>query len=338
MVIFSEITQKDIAKVCKVSRETVTKALQDHPKIARETKARIQAMAEKMGYIPNYYARNLASKKTKTIGIIVPKISHSFHSSVVELIYKYAGNHGYNVLPMISFEERRNEIRNIETLLSMRVDGIIANISQETSDNKYFHQLKQRSIPLVFFDRMIESDMISHVATEDRKATCEIVSYALSKGYSKPAHLAGYSNINIGRERMNGFLDALNMFNIKPNPDWIIEGGFSEELRYENARRLLSLKNGPDLVFCFNDSIAHCVYNAAEELGIYIPEDLGVIGYGNLALARLIRPKLSTVDLPVDDIARETVRLLLRQIDSPASNSVEHVVLKPDVIIRESCR
>jgi DNA-binding LacI/PurR family transcriptional regulator len=338
VVIFSEITQKDIAKVCKVSRETVTKALQDHPKIARETKARIQAMAEKMGYIPNYYARNLASKKNKTIGIIVPKISHSFHSSVVELIYKYAENHGYNVLPMISFEERRNEIRNIETLMSMRVDGIIANISQETSDNKYFHQLKQRGVPLVFFDRMIESDMISHVATEDRKATCEIVSYGLSKGYSKPAHLAGYSNINIGRERRNGFLDALNKFNIKPNPDWIIEGGFSEELRYENARRLLSLKNRPDLVFCFNDSIAHSVYNAAEESGINIPGELGVIGYGNLALARLIRPKLSTVDLPVDDIARETVRLLLRQIDSPARNNVEHVVLKPDVIIRESCR
>jgi LacI family transcriptional regulator len=334
----SEITQGDIARACKVSRETVTKALQDHPKVSRETKAMVRAMAEKMGYIPNFYARNLASKKTKTIGIIVPKISHSFHSSIVERIYRVAGSNGYSVLPMISFEDKRNEFRNIQTLLSMRVDGIIANISQDSTDIQFYYELKERGIPLVFFDRIIESDRISHVTTDDRKASREIVSYALSKGYKKPAHLAGYSNINIGRERRNGFFDALNEWNLQPNPDWIIEGGFSEELRYENAKRLMKAKDRPDLVFCFNDSVAHSVYHVAEEFNIRIPDDLGVIGYGNLALSKLVAPKLTTVDLPLDEFANQIVRLLFDQIEKPLKSTVEHVVLEPEIIIRESCR
>ncbi len=337
-VIMPEITQADIAKACKVSRETVTKALQDHPKVSNETKDKVRAMAEEMGYIPNFYARNLASRKTKTIGLVVPKISHSFHSSLVELIYKYAVENGYNVIPMISFEEKSNEIRNINTLLSMRVEGIIANISQDSVDNKFYLSLMERGMPVVFFDRVIESERISYVTTDDRRATREIVSYALSKGYKNPAHLAGYSNINIGRERRNGFFDALNAHSIQPNPDWIIEGGFSEELRFENAKRLLKSKNRPDLVFCFNDSIANCVYKASEELGIKIPDELGVIGYGNLELGRLVDPKLTTVDLPHEEIARQTLALLIKQINDKDKNKVEHVVLEPKVIIRESCR
>jgi DNA-binding LacI/PurR family transcriptional regulator len=334
----AEITQLDIAKALKVSRETVTKALQDHPKVSQETKETVQAMAQKLGYIPNFYARNLASKKSQTIGVIVPKISHSFHASMVELIYKFAGKRGYNVLPMISFEEKRNEIRNIKTLLSMRVDGILANVSQDSTDIKYYLELYERGIPLVLFDRIIENDKIPYVTTDDRKASYEIVNHALLRGYKQPAHLAGYSNINIGRERRNGFFDALNKHNIKPNPDWIIEGGFSNEIRYENAKRLLGSKNRPDLVFCFNDSVAYSVYNVAEELNIKIPEELGVIGYGNLALGRMISPKLSTVDLPEEAIARESVSLLFAQIENPDKRKVEHIVLKPELIIRESCR
>jgi LacI family transcriptional regulator len=239
---------------------------------------------------------------------------------------------------MISFEDKRNELRNNLTLLSMRVDGIIVNISQDSTDIQFYQQLKERDVPLVFFDRIIESDQISHVTTDDRTATREVMRYALSKGYNKPAHLAGYSNISIGRERRNGFFDALNERNIQPNPDWIIEGGFSEELRYENAKRLLKAKNRPDLVFCFNDSVAHSVYHVAEELNIKIPDNLGVIGYGNLALGKLIKPNLTTVDLPIDEFANEIVRLLFDQIERPSKRRAEHVILKPEIIIRESCR
>lgn len=333
-----EVTQQHIAEALHVSRETVTKALQDHPKVGKETKARVLAMANEMGYIPNFPARSLSSKKTKTIGVVVPKISHSFFSAMLELMYKYAGDQGYNLIPMVSFEKKSNEVRNIKTLLSMRVDGIIANISQDTINSDMYLELHKQDVPVVFFDRVIESDFFSTVTTDDRKSSFEIMSYALSKGYKKPAHLAGYSNINIGRERKKGFIDALELFNISPNPEWIIEGGFSEELRFENAKRILGSKDRPDLVFSFNDSIAKSVYDAAESYNIKIPEELGVIGFGNLAFGSILKPKLSTVGLPLQSIAEESVRLIIGHIERKKDFSVKHIMLKPEVIIRESCR
>lgn len=334
----ANITQLDIAKALNISRETVTKALKGDQNVSKRTIEKVVAMSNKMGYVPNFYARNLSSKKSKTIGIIIPKISHSFFSKIVELMYEYITNKGYSVIPMISFENKNNEYANIMSLLSMRVDGIIANISQDTTDDNIYINLHKRGIPVVFFDRVIENDLFSQVTSNDREASCSVVSYALSKGYKKPAHLAGYTRINIGRERQNGFIDALNKFNIKLNPDWIIEGGFSSDLRYENAKRLLKLKNRPDLIFCFNDSVAQGVYKAAKELGIRIPEDLGVIGYGNLALGEIINPTLTTVDLPVSEIAKQSVRLLLEEVEYKKKYKKEKLVLKPELIIRDSCR
>jgi LacI family transcriptional regulator len=336
VLIMSEITQEDIAKALNLSRETVTKALQDHPKVAQRTKALVRSTAVNMGYIPNFYAKNLAVKKTKYIGIIIPKISHSFHSSVVELMYKYAVDKGYGVLPMISFEEKRNELRNLNTLVSMRVDGIIANVSQDSTDNVVYKKLRERGIPIVFFDRFINDGEFCRVTTSDRKISCEIVSDALSKGYSKPAHLAGYSHISIGRERRNGFIDALNKHNISINADWIIEGGLTDELRYENAKRLLSSRVRPDLFYCFNDSIAQCVYRAASELNLRIPKDVGVIGFGNLEVSTLMRPKLSTVALPIEEIASNTVNLLLERIENSELTKCIEISLNPRMILRES--
>ena len=332
------ITQQHIAEALNVSRETVTKALQDHPKVSSYTKEKVRQMAEEMGYIPNFPARNLSSRKTKTIGVILPKISHSFFSSILELMYKNAGDCGYNLIPMVSFEERVNEVRNIKTLLSMRVDGIIANISQDNWEPGFYLELKKQDIPVVFFDRVIESDQFSTVTTDDRKVSFEVMTYALSKGYSKPAHLAGYSKINIGRERKKGFFDALKEYNIESNPDWVIEGGFSENSRMENARRLLYSKNRPDLVFCFNDTIAKCVYSVADEFNLNIPGDLGVIGFGNLAFGSILRPKLTTIDMPIQVIAEESIRLIIGHIEKRKDYCVKHVRLKPEVIIRESCR
>jgi LacI family transcriptional regulator len=332
------VTQQQIADALKISRETVTKALQDHPKVCSKTKDKVRALADEMGYIPNFTARNLSSKKTRTIGVIVPKISHSFFSSVLELMYKTVRKFGYNLIPMVSFEEKQNEIKNIKTLLSMRVDGIIANISQDTTDHDIYLELKKHGIPVVFFDRVVESDFFSTVTTDDRKASYEIMSYALSKGYRKPAHLAGYVNINIGRERRQGFLDALESFKITPNPSWIIEGGFSEETRSGNARHLLSSDDRPDLIFAFNDSIAKCVYDAADMFKIKIPDELGVIGFGNLEFGSILNPKLSTVALPLQTIADESVRLIIDHVEKKEGNTIKHINLTPEIIIRESCR
>ncbi|MEM6768557.1 MAG: LacI family DNA-binding transcriptional regulator [Bacteroidota bacterium] len=330
------VTQSDIAKALNLSRETVSKALNGNPHVSSATIDKVNKVAKEMGYVPNHFARSLVSRNSKTIGIVVPKISHSFFSNIVEFLYKDIINRGYYAIPMISFENKNNEILNIQTLFSMNVDGIIANISQDFTDENIYLESVRRGIPVVFFDRVIENPIFGQVTTNDRETSCEIVSYALSKGYERPAHLAGYTHINIGRERRNGFMDALNKYGITINPDWIIEGGFRPDARYKNAMNLLTQKDRPDLIFCFNDSVAECVYQVAGKLGISIPDELGVIGFGNLKLSTLVRPLLTTVDLPLESIAKKSVQLLMDKMED--EDETENVVTRSKLVIRNSCR
>lgn len=151
------VTQSDIAKALNLSRETVSKALNGNPHVSSATIDKVNKVAKEMGYVPNHFARSLVSRNSKTIGIVVPKISHSFFSNIVEFLYKDIINRGYYAIPMISFENKNNEILNIQTLFSMNVDGIIANISQDFTDENIYLESVRRGIPVVFFDRVIEN-------------------------------------------------------------------------------------------------------------------------------------------------------------------------------------
>lgn len=131
-------------------------------------------------------------------------------------------------------------------------------------------------------------------------------------------------------------MDALNKYGITINPDWIIEGGFRPDARYKNAMNLLTQKDRPDLIFCFNDSVAECVYQVAGKLGISIPDELGVIGFGNLKLSTLVRPLLTTVDLPLESIAKKSVQLLMDKMED--EDETENVVTRSKLVIRNSCR
>ena len=146
------ITLSDIAKKLNVSTVTISKALRDHPDIANKTKKLIVKTAAEMGYSPNLLARNLASRKSNTIGIVVPKIAHFFFGSIIESIYDIAFKHKYEILLTVSQENEERERNHIQTLLSMRVDGILISISQETKDYSIFQTVKERGTPIVVMD------------------------------------------------------------------------------------------------------------------------------------------------------------------------------------------
>lgn len=333
-----QVTQQDIAWALNVSRETVTKALNDHPKVSAETKKQIKKLAEQLGYTPNLIARNLVSRQSKTIGIIVPKVAHSFFASSLEALFEVAHAKGYSVIPMVSFEDEANERANINTLLSMRVDGIIANISQNLTDIKSYETILARQVPLVFFDRIAESPSFSYVKVNSREAAFTAVDYALRQGFIKPAHLGGYTHINIGRERMEGFKDALAKHNVPVKEEWIIEGGFEKKDGYKHAKKLLGMSNRPDFIFAFNDSVAWGVYEAANELNIRIPKDLGLIGFGNLEFGSLLSPSLTTIDMPIKEIAEKAMQILLDRVEGRATQEKVHQVQLPaKLIVRESC-
>ena len=164
----SQVTLKDIADRLKVSKVTVSKALRDHPDISAEKKDLIRKTAQEIGYSPNFLARNLSSRKSNTIGLVVPKIAHHFFATAIETIYSIAFDHGYEIMMAVSQEDAYYEQTHIKTLLSMRVDGLLVSITEKTRDFELFNLVKKKKIPLVFFDRVIHNLGFSSVTTDDR--------------------------------------------------------------------------------------------------------------------------------------------------------------------------
>jgi len=186
---------------------TVSKALRNHSSIALETRRRVQGLAKELGYRPNFVARNLSSSKTFTIGVVMPKIAHSFYSSVLDGIQTTAKERGYEIILTASRENAKKEEENILSLSSMRVDGLLVSVSQETVTS-CFEPVQQMGIPVVFFDRAIDEMNFSSVTVDDKGGAATAVEHAIKLGYKKIMHFAGYGNVDINRKRRAGYLDA----------------------------------------------------------------------------------------------------------------------------------
>ena len=331
------ITLSDIAKKLNVSTVTVSKALRGHPDISQQTVKLIRTTAEEMGYTPNYMARNLSSRKSNTIGLVVPKIAHFFFGSIIESIYDLAFKENYEIILTVSQEDAEREKKHIQTLLSMKVDGIIISISQETKDYEIFDITRKRGVPLVFMDRIPKIPDINTVSVDDRGGAFKAVEHAIKLGYRNIAHFAGYMEINIGYERYHGFQEAMQKYNVPINPDWIFHGGFGENYGYDALMELYRKKNLPDMVFTVTYPVALGVYMAAKELKLKIPDDIDVICFGNAKVQNFLLPSLSCVDQPTNLLAQKSMEILLDNINNPGEFVTRNEQINTELILRETC-
>lgn len=332
-----QITLDDIAKQLNVSKVTVSKALRGHPDISKETTRLVKKVAQELGYTPNYMARNLSSKKSNTIGVVVPKIAHFFFGSVIESIYDTAFHNNYEIILTVSQENTEIEKKHIETLLAMRVDGLIVSITQNTRDNAIFDRAIKSGVPLIFMDRVMDIPGSSTVAVDDRDGTFHAIEHAIKIGYTKIAHLAGYPEINIGLNRYLGFEDAMKQHGLTINPDWIIRGGFGEEFGYNGFMKLYESNNMPEFIFTVTYPVALGVYAAVEELGLKIPDDIDIMCFGNSDVNRFISPSLSCVNQPTDKLGKSSVELMIDQIKNIETFEPQHIVIPTNLILRETC-
>lgn len=309
------ISQKDIAKALNISRVTVTKALQGHPDVSRETRKKVKAKARDMGYIPNFIGRALSTKKTKIIGIITPRFHHPLFASALEYIIEAARKEKFQTIPLISFEDPLQETSNIKMLLSMNVDGLIIIPSQNTYHKDHFELAKSREVPIVFFQRVPENFNAPYVACNDKPVVYKAISYAIQNGHRRIAFFSGPSQLNIGDHRMKGYLKALNENNLISEEDLIYNTGSTAAEGYKVFKKMLGKKVNPDLIFAFNDLVAQGIYKAAKEIGLKIPKDFGVIGYGDFDSSKLLSPPLSSISLPIKKMARHTISMLMNMID-----------------------
>lgn len=330
---YQPVKLDDLAKELNVSKVTISKALRDHPDISPETKAKVRELAEKLEYTPNFMARSLSSRRSNTIGLVVPKVAHVFFASMIEAIYDTAFENNFEILLTVSQEKADRERKHIQSLLSMRVDGLLVSITQETKDLSIFNKAQQLGVPMVFIDRVPPVGGVSTVTVDDRGGAFSAVDHAIKKGYRKIGHFGGYHHLNIGQARYDGFIDAMKAHGLPINPNWITEGGFSEDDGYEAFNKIYKSGDYPNFILAITYPVALGIYAAALEHGLRIPDDIEITCFGKNTFHQYIPSIFNFVNQPARELGVEGVNLMIEQINHQKKSKPKHIELKTELII-----
>ena len=339
---YNQVTIKDIARELGISASTVSRALKDHPDISKETKKAVHELAIKLNYEPNVVALSLRSRKTKTIGVVIPEVVHFFFSTVVSGIEHEANQLGYNVILTQSAESLDRERSSVKALFNSRVDGMLMSVSRETTDYEHIDAILNRGIPMVFFDRVYMGDGHNTITVDDYGGGKMATEHLLSQGRKKIAHIMGSPKLAISTERLKGYQDALKAHHIRPNQDLVEQcDAGSLEAGKSSMEKLLSGKTMPDAVFANNDVLAMGAMQAIKARGLRIPQDIAVIGFSNWFYSQMTDPPLSSIDQPGFEIGKNAVRMLVKRIehdDEKTPLPAETLTLKTSLVIRDSSK
>lgn len=338
---YNQVTIKDIARELGISPSTVSRALKDHPDISPLTKKAVNELAEKLNYQPNIVALSLRQSKTNTLGVIIPEIVHFFFSTVISGIEDVAYSAGYNVILAQSNESQSREILDIKALFNSRVDGMLMSVSRETTNFEHIESVLSKGVPIVFFDRAFETNQASKVIVDDFTGAKDATLHLIEQGCRRIAHIEGPPNLEITRQRLEGYKSALADHNISFDAELIAvcpSGTIEEGQRAMET--LLALKNRPDGVFASNDPSAMGAMKTIKHHKLNMPDDIAIVGFSNWFFSSLMDPPLSSVDQPGFEMGQEAAKILIRQIEKQEKEDSEFIaetkILKTRLIVRES--
>jgi LacI family transcriptional regulator len=329
---------KDIAGDLGVSLMTVSKALRGHTDISEKTRERILRRAKQLKYQPNWIARSLVSRHTFIVGLVIPDLMHSFFAEVANGLTKELGPLGYQIVLANSDEDAATERREIELLLARSVDGLVVASAQRDWRRGIPHVLKNNDTPYVLIDRMPAGVNVNYVGTRDEDLGELATAHLLEQGCTRLAHIRGPDNPN-GARRLEGFQRAIAKSGRKRLSQSVVEGGTGDESGYRAMKELLSLKRRPDGVFCYNDPVAAGAIKAILESGARIPEDMAIIGAGNVHYSDLLRVPLSTIDQSASKIGETSANILVECMRAKSPPVPRCVLIPPRLVARQSsCR
>lgn len=328
---------KDIANRLGLSISTVSRALQNNPAIAEETIEKVKKIALELDYFPDSIARNLKTNASATFGVIVPEIKHEFFSSVIDGMEDLAHQHGFTVIVSKSNEDYHREVLNTHHMLSNRVAGLAASVSQSTQDGDHFSRILNRGVPVVLFDRVLDQLNVSKVIVDDYQGSVKAVNHLIERGYRRIAHLAGPSLLGIAKERQRGYRDALVSAGMDVDEDFIIHGAMEGKAGGLGVETLFDLNDPPDAIFAVNDPVAMGARSQLLHMGLHIPEDVGLVGFSNNSITGILDPPLTTVDQHGYQMGQAAVQILLDELElDPEMRKAETRIIETELIIRES--
>jgi len=334
-----QTTMKRIAGELGVSITTVSKVLNNHADISEATRSRVLAKVEELGYQRNAVARSLTLRRTHTLGIVIPDLMHSFFVEIIAGIEPVASVRGYGLLLCSSGEDPGKERSELEMLRGRQVDGVVLASAPAPGNTELLLGLTRLGTSLVMIDRDDHPTVKCHrVLTDDERVGQLATSHLLDLGRRAIAHIGG-PNMQHAKRREKGWRDALKARHIKPPDDWIVRGGFMEADGYRSMKRLLTVRPRIDAVFAANDPAAIGAMKAIWESGMRVPQDVAIVGAGDIAHGDLLRVPLTTVGWSRKDQGLRPADLLLSALDDRPANrgGAKRVIIPPRLIVRESC-
>ncbi len=332
-----KLTIKDIAKALNISASTVSRALNNNPDISPETIKLVQDYAKEHKYTPNSLALSLRTQQSNIIGVIVPELANHFFSSVLSGMETVAEEEDYHVIVCQSSESYEKEKRNIQTLINSRVCGVLVSMSKTTTSYDHFKELIDNEIPLVFFDRICTGIDSEKVVVDDYNGTFSAVEYMIQTGCKRIAFFGAPLNLEISKNRKNGYTDALIRHNLSVDES-IIRIADTKQLGYKEAMDLLQSTKRPDAFMAMNDNTASGVLLASKQLGLKVPEEVSIFGFSNSNISQDTDPMLSTMDQHPKKVGEEAMKLILERVKNEPRKETKNKLIKTSMILRDTTR
>lgn len=320
------VTIYDVAREANVSMATVSRVINGNPNVKPTTRKKVLAVIEELNYRPNAVARGLASKKTTTVGVIIPDISSVFYSELARGIGDIATMYNYDIILTNSDQNKEKEMHQLNTMLGKQVDGIV--FMGGVITDEHISEFKKSPVPIVLASSIDKTNTIASVNIDYEQATYDAVQALTNNGHEKIAIITGPLEDSINnKEKLKGYKRALNDNEITLNEQFITMGDNSYDSGISAINKLLSLSDKPTAIFVSSDEMALGVIHGAQDKGYNIPADFEVISSDNTRLAQMVRPQLTAVVQPLYDIGAVAMRLLTKYMDN--EDIEEHNVVLP---------
>jgi len=334
-----KINIKDVADKAGVSTATVSRVLNNFPGIRKKTKTKVLKTVRELNYEINAVARSLRQKKTHSIGIIVGNVLSKFYSELAKSVEDTANKFGYYTILCNGDENPQKELQYLRILKSNRVDGII--LVPTGKNVKYIHNLMNTRIKVIFLDRLVEGINCDAVLADNVHGAYKAVKYLIDQGYKKIGIVSGYLDRTTGAERLKGYLKATEEAGIARDDSLIKIGNFKKESGRRLTEELLKQQNKPEAIFTTNIDMSMGALLAIKEMGLIIPEDIGIVCFDDSDWASILQPSITVIRQPVYQMGSMAAELLIRKIEDERKKIDRKVTietLNTELIIRESTK
>ena len=335
----TKITIKDIARKANVSHTTVSRALNNKSRIKSDTKEKILAIAKELNYRPDFIARSLVMRRTKTLGLVITTIANPFYTELSQGIETTAISLGYNIILCSTNYDLAAEKKYVDMLRSKGVDGIIFTSAHMGDPNILV--LAEEGFPIVLVNRRtyhpVVREKVDYVGVDNIHGGFLAVEHLIKLGHQRIGVIGGSSESSVGFERLEGGKKALAAYGLDVISDYFLEGDFLKGSGYQGGKKFLEMNEPPTAIFATNDYMALGAYQAIVEQGVKIPEEVALIGFNDIEFTSMKGIELTTVGQKKYEMGALAVKTLLERVEGAKRGPPEEIILEPELIIRKTC-